>query len=74
LKLAVVVFDAPAELGEVHERDEWCVGWQGREPVPDRLVLALRPLGQQPPLREYAILVALGIIGRANPDREELAF
>ena len=73
LELAVVVLDTPAELGEVHEPGQWRVGGQVGEPVLDRLVLVLGPLGEQPPLAQHAILVALGVVGGANPNREELA-
>ena len=38
LELAVVVLDAPPELGQRREPDSWAVGGQVGEPVLDRLV------------------------------------
>ena len=73
LEFAVVVLDAPAELREPNERHERRVGGQVREPVLDRLVLALGPFGEQPALREHAVVLALGVVGGTDADRDELA-
>src|SRR5471030_438500 len=48
LEFLVVAFDAPAQLGEVHQRVESDVLRKRREPVFGRLVLAFWPLDQQP--------------------------
>src|SRR5215204_2616940 len=51
LELLVVALDAPPELGEFDQAREADLLWQGREPVFGRLLLAFRPLDQEPFLR-----------------------
>src|SRR5215211_7066967 len=51
LELLVVAFDAPPELGEFDQALEADVLRQGREPVLGGLLLAFRPLDQEPLLR-----------------------
>src|SRR3954451_21014499 len=51
LKLLIVAFDAPPELGEFDQAHEADVLRQGREPVLGGLLLAFRPLDQEPFLR-----------------------
>src|SRR5215207_4231669 len=53
LELLVVAFDAPPELGEFDQALEADVLWQGREPVLGGLLLAFRPLDQEPFLRAF---------------------
>ena len=48
LELLIVALDAPAQLGEIDQAVEGDVLRKRREPVFGRLVLALRPLDQQP--------------------------
>src|ERR1700750_2378618 len=48
LELLVVALDAPAQLRNVDQTFEGDVGWQGREPVFGRLLLAFRPFEQEP--------------------------
>src|SRR5215213_11878965 len=48
LELLVVALNAPPELGEFDHAREANVLWQGREPVLGGLLLALRPLDQEP--------------------------
>jgi hypothetical protein len=73
LELAVVVLDAPAQLGELHEPADRGVGGQVREPVLDGLVLAARPFGQQPALGQHPVVVALCVVGRPDAQRDEVA-
>src|SRR3982751_2220846 len=51
LELLVIAFDAPPELGEFDQAHEADVLRQGREPVLGGLLLAFRPLDQEPFLR-----------------------
>src|ERR1041384_5099145 len=51
LELLVVALDAPPELGEFDQAREADVLRQGREPVLGGLLLAFRPLDQEPLLR-----------------------
>ena len=48
LELLVIPLDAPAELGLVDEVSQRRILRQGGEPIFGRLVLALRPLDQEP--------------------------
>jgi hypothetical protein len=48
LEFLIIALDAPAQFGDVDETAQGDVLWQGRKPVFSRLVLALRPLDQQP--------------------------
>src|SRR3982751_2693792 len=51
LELLVIAFDAPPELGEFDQAHEADVLRQGREPGLGGLLLAFRPLDQEPFLR-----------------------
>src|SRR3954463_12629438 len=51
LELLVIAFGAPPELGEFNKARETNVLRQGREPVLGELLLAFRPLDQEPLLR-----------------------
>src|SRR5215207_9298536 len=51
LELLVIALDAPPELGEFDQALEADVLGQGREPVLGGLLLAFRPLDQEPFLR-----------------------
>src|SRR3954452_6977581 len=51
LELLVIAFDAPPKPGEFNQARETNVLRQGREPVLGGLVLAFRPLDQEPLLR-----------------------
>src|SRR5689334_20847501 len=51
LELLVIALDAPPELGEFNKAREADVLRQGREPVLGGLLLAFRPLDQEPLLR-----------------------
>src|SRR4051794_39502461 len=55
LELLVVALDAPPELGEFDQAHEADVLRQGREPVLGGLLLAFRPLDQEPFLRARLI-------------------
>src|SRR4051812_15826198 len=48
LELLVVAFDTPPELGEFDQALEGDLLWQRREPVLGGLLLAFRPLDQEP--------------------------
>ena len=48
LEVVIVALDAPAQLGQIDQTMERGVSWNRREPVFDRLALALGPLDQQP--------------------------
>src|SRR5271166_2825482 len=47
----VVAFDPPAQLGNINELTERYTFWKRRQPVFDRLFLAIGPFDQQPLLR-----------------------
>jgi hypothetical protein len=49
------------------------VDGQVAQPVLHRLVLAARPLGQQPALGQQPVIVALGVVGGPDPERDEVA-
>jgi hypothetical protein len=51
LEFLIIPFDAPAQLGEVHQGRESDVFGKGREPVFGRFLLTFRPLDQQPLFR-----------------------
>lgn len=72
LEFSIVVLDAPAQLGQYDEPLERGLGGQVRQPVLDRFVLAGRPLGQQPALGEHAVIVALGVVGGPDAQRDEV--
>ena len=73
LELAVVVLNAPAQLREADQGHDRRLGREVGEPVLDRLVLALRPFSEQPPLGQHPVAVALGVVGGADAQRDELA-
>jgi hypothetical protein len=58
LEFAVVVLDPPADFGVADQVDGVGVGGQARQPVLDRLRLAVRPLGDQPSLGQQAVGIA----------------
>src|SRR5947208_16665513 len=66
LELLIIALDAPAQLSQIDEGGKIDVFRQGRQPVFDRLLLAFRPLDQQPlrRMRRGELLVAMR---RANP-------
>src|SRR4051794_41912783 len=51
LEILMIPLDPPAQFGPVNQIDQGGRRRQGREPVPARLLVALRPLDQQPLLR-----------------------
>src|SRR4029079_10856058 len=63
LELLVVAFDAPPELGEFDQAREADVLRQGREPVLGGLLLAFRPLDQEPFLRAQLIAPVIAMSG-----------
>src|SRR3954464_6153600 len=62
LELLVVAFDAPSELGEFDQAHEADVLRQGREPVFGGLLLAFRPLDQEPFRRARLIEPVIAMI------------
>src|SRR5260370_38111341 len=60
LEFLIVALDAPAQLSEVHQAMEGDAFGKGREPVFGRLLLAFRPLDQQPPFRPALAALELG--------------
>ena len=48
LEVLIVTLDAPAQLGQIDQTMERGVFWNRREPVFDRLALALGPFDQEP--------------------------
>src|SRR4051812_39401055 len=63
LELLVVAFDAPSELGEFDQAHEADVLRQGREPVFGGLLLAFRPLDQEPFRRARLIQPVIAMSG-----------
>src|SRR5215210_3650597 len=63
LELLVVAFDAPPKLGEFDHAREADILWQRREPVLGGLLLALRPLDQEPFLRARLIQPVIAMSG-----------
>src|SRR5262249_5350057 len=51
LKFLIVAFDPPSQLGNVDELTERAVFRKLRQPIFDRLLLAIGPFNQQPSLR-----------------------
>src|SRR5215471_4485337 len=49
LEFLIVAFDPPSQLGNVDELTERDVFRKRRQPIFDRLVLAIGPFNQQPP-------------------------
>src|SRR3954471_18999928 len=70
LELLVIAFDAPPKLGEFNKARETNVLRQGREPVLGGLVLALRPLDQEPLLRARFAQPVIAM-GGAHPHPRE---
>src|SRR5215207_223521 len=48
LELLVIPLNAPAQFGLLHEGGDRGISRQGREPILRRLLLAVRPLHQEP--------------------------
>src|ERR1043165_6194496 len=68
LELLVVALDAPPELGEFDQALKADVLRQGREPVLGGLLLAFRPLDQEPFLRAQLIAPVIAMSGsHAHP-------
>src|ERR1044071_507763 len=63
LELLVIAFDAPRELGAFDQALEADVLRQGREPVFAGLLLAFRPLDQEPFLRAQLIQPVIAMSG-----------
>src|SRR5215208_866175 len=63
LELLIVSLNAPPELGEFDHAREANVLWQGREPVLGGLLLALRPLDQEPFLQARLIQPVIAMSG-----------
>src|SRR3954469_18624920 len=63
LELLVVALDAPPELGEFDQAREADVLRQGREPVFGGLLLAFRPLDQEPFLRAWFAQTVIAMSG-----------
>src|ERR1043165_4713637 len=70
LELLVVAFDAPPKLGEFDQAREADILRQGREPVLGGLLLAFRPLDQEPFLRAELIAPVIAMSG-AHPHAGE---
>src|SRR3954469_17011279 len=70
LELLVVAFDAPPELGEFDQALEADVLRQGREPVLGGLLLAFRPLDQEPLLRARFAQPVVAMSGSPPPPCE----
>src|SRR4029450_11536778 len=70
LELLVVAFDAPPELGEFDQAREADLLGQGREPVFGGLLLAFRPLDQEPFLRAQLIAPLIARAGSHAPPCE----
>ncbi len=66
--LAVVVLDAPAELGESDQGGQRGVGGQVGEPELDRPGLGGGPLGQEPALGQFRALDGLADLASGRPD------
>src|SRR4051812_18658761 len=66
LELLVVALDAPPELGKFNQALKADVLGQGREPVFGGLLLAFRPLDQEPFLRAQLIAPVIAMSG-AHP-------
>jgi hypothetical protein len=72
LEFLIIALDAPAQLGNIDERRKNDVFRQGREPVFGRLLLALRPLDQQPfrwPRRGELVVAMRGTNAQADKAR-----
>src|SRR3954449_2174174 len=70
LELLVVAFDAPPELGEFDQAREADLLWQGREPVLGGLLLAFRPLDQEPFRRARLVQPVVAMSGSHPHPRE----
>src|SRR3954452_4733928 len=70
LELLVVALDAPPELGAFDEAHEADVLRQGREPVLGGLLLAFRPLDQEPFLRARFAQPVVAMSGSHPQPRE----
>src|SRR5215210_4421646 len=63
LEVLIVALNAPPELGEFDHAREADILWQRREPVLGGLLLALRPLDQEPFLRARLIQPVIAMSG-----------
>jgi hypothetical protein len=71
-QFAVVVFDAPADLGQAHEFLQGCAGVEGGDPVVGGFFGAGRPLGEQPGLGKAAVVGCGDVaVRRADPQGQE---
>src|SRR3954462_6379812 len=70
LEVLVIPLNPPAQFGHVNQIDQGGGRRQGREPVLGRLLVALRPLDQQPLLR-MRLGPPVVAMGWAHPDRSE---
>jgi hypothetical protein len=72
-EFAVVLFYAPAQLGEGNEPFDRRVGREVGEPEAGGSILAAGPFGQQPANRQLAVWVGAAQldVGRSDTQREE---
>src|ERR1044072_3582218 len=70
LELLVVALDAPPELGAFDQAREADILRQGREPVRGGLLLAFRPLDQEPLLRARFAQPGVAMSGPPAPPCE----
>src|SRR3954466_14467062 len=70
LEILIIPLNPPAQLGPVNQIDQGGRRRQGREPVLGRLLVALRPLDQQP-LPRMRLGPANIAMGGAHPQRGE---
>ena len=70
LEVLVVPLDAPAQLGLLDKVGKRRVIRQGREPVFGRLLLAVRPLNEQP-LLGARLMPEMIAMSRPDPDSRE---
>ena len=70
LEILIIPLNPPAQLGPVNQIDQGGRRRQGREPVLGRLLVALRPLDQQPLLR-MRLGPPVVAMGRTHPHRGE---
>lgn len=67
-QFAVVVFDAPAQLGQPHQPGAWGVVGQVRQPVFDRFGRAGGPFGDQQAQGEFPRAVGASDLAPGGPD------
>jgi len=72
LQFTVIVLDPPPDLGQPDELGDRRTGGQVRQPVIGGLIGVRRPLGQQPALRQAAIIGAGDVaVGGTDADGQE---